>query len=79
MSTCDNSVLNPLIFVCDQHLISPYNITPVSKIWVKRMKKNDHQLIVAQFSLSAPQGMYRELYAEYTYCFYGVKGYMTIL
>ena len=31
------------------------------------------------FSLSAPQGMYRELYAEYTYCFYGVKGYMTIL
>ena len=43
------------------------------------MKKNDHQLIVAQFSWSAPQGMYRELYGEYTYCFYGVKGYMTIL
>ena len=43
------------------------------------MKKNDHQLIVAQFSWSAPQGMCREQYGEDTYCFYAVKGYMTII
>ena len=30
------------------------------------------------FSWSAPQGMFREQYGEFTYCFYAVKGYMTI-
>ena len=43
-------------------------------------KGNDHHLkkplIVKQFSLSAPQKMYREQYGEYVYWCWGVKGLM---
>ena len=36
--------VNSLTPKSDQHLNSPYNITPESHIKVMRIKKNDHQL-----------------------------------
>ena len=36
--------LSPLTPKSEQHLISPYNITPESHIKIMRKKKNDHQL-----------------------------------
>ena len=63
--------LNPLTPKSDQHLISPYNITPESHIKVKRIKEMINKYtsfwLLNKFSLSAPWEMYREKYGEYAY------------
>ena len=60
----------PLTPKRDQHLISPYNITPWSNIKVKRIKRNDQQLkflIVTQILHVSALGNIREQYGEYAY------------
>ena len=55
----------------DQHLTSPYNIIPESKIKVTRMEEMITQpkklLILKQILLVSTLGMCREQYGEYTY------------
>ena len=63
--------LNPLTPKIDQHLISPYNITPESHIKVMRKRK----MIInwksswswKKFSLSPPKEMFGEQYGEYAF------------
>ena len=70
------STFNPLTLKSDQHLISPYNITPESHI--KRIKKviTNQRLswLLNSFSVSAPLELYREHYGECAYWCKGVKG-----
>ena len=64
--------INPLTPEGDQHLISPYNITPKSHIKVTRRKKmisNDRSSrLLNKFSQSAPQEMYFLRAIEIFYC-----------
>ena len=63
--------LNPFIPESDQHLISPFNITPESNIHVMRIK----EMIITEEPLdcltNSPcqhfRKMYREQYGEYAY------------
>ena len=54
---------------CDQHLISPHEITPKSNIKVTRIKEmitnSRSSWLWDTFSLLAPWKMYREQYGEY--------------
>ena len=63
--------LNPLIPEGDEHLISPFNITPESNIKVMRIKEIIIILgtswLLNKFSLHAYEEMYREQYEEYAY------------
>ena len=65
---CD---LNPLTPESDQHIISPYNITPESHIRLTRIKEiitnYRGSLFLNKFSLSAPWKTYGEQYGEYAY------------
>ena len=55
----------------DYHLISPYNITPVSHIKVMRIKemitREGTFWLANKFSLSAPREIYKEQCREYAY------------
>ena len=72
-------IFNLLAPKSDQHLISPYNITPESHIKVMRMKEMITNLRSSQklkkFLLLAPW----EQYEEYTYWFKGVNGWYVFL
>ena len=66
MNFTNKHKLKPLTLRSDQHLISPYNITPESYIKVMRIKEMITSTSI-KFSLSAPQEMYGEKYRECTY------------
>ena len=70
--------VNSLIPKSDQHLISPYNITPESHIKVMRIKEMTTNWrscwLLEKFFSSAPQEMYREQYGEYECWYLGLKG-----
>ena len=72
------SVIDPLILESDQHLISPYNITPESHIKVMRIKemitREGNFWLANKFSLSSPLEMYEEQCGKYAYWWQGVKG-----
>ena len=62
----------------DQHVISPYIITPGSNIQVTRKEKMiinwRSSWLLNKFSSLAPKEMYREQYGEYAFWCWGYKG-----
>ena len=59
MNFTNKHKLNPLTLKSDQHLISPYNITPESNMKVMRIKEMITSTSI-KFFLSAPQEIYGE-------------------
>ena len=72
------TVNNTLIPESDQHLISPFNITPESHIKVMRIKEMiinwRTSWLLNKFSLLAHKEIYREQYGEYAFWYKGEKG-----
>ena len=62
---------NTLIPESDQHLISPFNITPESHIKVMRVKEmiinRKTSQLLNKFSLPAHKEIYREQHGEYAF------------
>ena len=71
MESCGLNWINPWTPKSDQHLLSPYNITPESHLRVTRIKEmitnqSSSWLLTKFFSLE-PWYMYGEQYGEYAY------------